>query len=79
MIEKKLEFFGTLNQIDSLSDISLRKIKILWESGNIRFTPDDLVIMNNIVKSITKNIRRKQRQGIFHYNPKLYTQSFNNV
>lgn len=54
----KLEFFGTLHHIESLSQKALQEIKNLWESGNIRLLPDDLVLMNSLISNVKKNLAK---------------------
>lgn len=56
--EQKLSFFGTLHQILSLSEKSLREISLLWESGQMRLHPDDLELLNRVIGEINKNLKK---------------------
>lgn len=56
-MEKKLEFFGSLHQIKSLSEQALKQVVMLWESGEIRFLKADLELMNGLAKEINKNLK----------------------
>lgn len=52
----KISFFGTLHEIESLSGKALKQITALWDAGEIRLLPDDLILMNKVIASIKRNL-----------------------
>lgn len=58
MNEQKLQFFGTLNQMDSFGDLALKQIEDLWNEGGVRLREDDLESMNRTLRNIESTVRK---------------------
>lgn len=71
---KKNEFFGKLHEVDSLLGIAEKTIATLWESGSIRFLPDDLDLMRKLDKEIRKKMNR-----IMSFNHGKFSKILNSV